>query len=742
MSQPAQPTTTTQIQKTELPAWVDNASQGNYAFAEQVANRPFQQYQGQTVAGLSQGEKDASGILANGMSGSSALQDAAASLMGRAGTYQPGTVSSGGYLGVGAPRGVAAVNPVAGASAVQGGQGYMGVGPVAAAGDVAQSGGVGQVQGGQGYQQIAAPNAVGAIGAPTGVANVQGGQGFLAVNQPQAVRDVASAAGATPIGPVQGVKDVASTRFNGADLKSYLDPFTNNVVDTTLGGMRDNLALSSQKADDAAMGSGAWGSSRSGVMQAVLQSQGAKDMASTEAGLRSAAYTDAAGRLTNDNNSALQAALANQQSGLTTQGRQLTADQSNQSSTLQTQGLNANIAQGNQNSALQTEAQRLQAGTTNASNFLANAGQKLQGDISNQNSALTTQNLGVDVAKANQSSALQTEAQRLAAGTSNASNFLTNAGQKLQGDVANQNSALATEQLNAGIRQGNQASTNTNNALNASVAQGNQSSFLANAGQKLQGDLANQASTNTNNALNTNIAQGNQTSALQTAQQQLSAALGNQGAFTAAAGQSLDAQKSNQASGLAAANLGLQSGTALGGLASDVTNNAGKNALLSAQLGSNDRAVEQANLDANAAKWQEQYDAPLTALNTRLAALGMSPYGKTTNTQETKTGGTSSNGLLTGLGAIASFLPLMFSDERLKKNVRTEGTTEAGVPLKSYEYKGFMGREQPGRHIGVMAQDMEKKDPGAVHRVKAKDGKTYRAVDYSRVGRGFMGRAA
>mgnify|MGYP007066053600 CR=1 FL=1 len=32
-------------------------------------------------------------------------------------------------------------------------------------------------------------------------------------------------------------------------------------------------------------------------MQAVLQSQGAKDMAATEAGLRSAAYTDAAGRL-------------------------------------------------------------------------------------------------------------------------------------------------------------------------------------------------------------------------------------------------------------------------------------------------------------------------------------------------------------------------------------------------------------------------------------------------------------
>ena len=97
---------------------------------------------------------------------------------------------------------------------------------------------------------------------------------------------------------------------------------------------------------------------------------------------------------------------------------------------------------------------------------------------------------------------------------------------------------------------------------------------------------------------------------------------------------------------------------------------------------------------------------------------------------------------MTGLGAVASFLPLMFSDERLKKNVRTVGTTDAGVPLKEYEYKGFMAKQAPGKQIGVMAQDLEKKDPSAVHRVAGPDGKKYRAVDYSKVGRGFMGRKA
>jgi hypothetical protein len=578
MGAPSQPTTTTQIQKTELPAWVDKASQENYAFAQQVADRPFQQYEGPRVAGLSAGEQAAPGILQNGMQATGALQGASALAIARAGQYQPQQTSAGGYLGVQAPGAVA---------------------------DVAQ---------------MAAPGAV------------TGGTGYQAIQAPGGVADVTQSAGAKAIGPVQGVQDVAAQRFNGDQLGGYLNPFTDNVVNSTLGGMRDNLALSSQKADDAARGAGAYGSSRSGVMQAVLQSQGAKDMASTEAGLRSAAYTDAAGRLMSDNSSALQAALANQQSGLTTQGRQLSADQSNQSSTLSTEALNAGIRQGNQNSQLTTQGRQLAADTSNAGNFLANAGQRLQAD------------------------------------------------------------------------QGNQAAGTANNVLNAGIAQGNQSS------------------------------------ALQTAQQGLSASLANQGAYGTAAAQSLASQTANQTAGLQAANLGLQSGTALGGLADSATNNAGKNALLSSQLGANDRSVEQARLDSAAQMAQERIDAPLTALNTRLAALGMSPYGKTTNTTETKTGGTSSNGALSAIGGVMSFLPFLFSDEKLKKNIKTVGTTESGAPLREYEYKGFMAKKMPGKQLGVLAQDMEKIDPAAVRKQRGDDGKVYRAVNYSRVGRGFMGR--
>lgn len=43
----------TQTSTIQLPAWVEQASQDNYNFAKQVANQPYQPYNGQTVAGFS-----------------------------------------------------------------------------------------------------------------------------------------------------------------------------------------------------------------------------------------------------------------------------------------------------------------------------------------------------------------------------------------------------------------------------------------------------------------------------------------------------------------------------------------------------------------------------------------------------------------------------------------------------------------------------------------------------------------
>jgi hypothetical protein len=44
-------TQTTQSQNvTQLPPWINDAAQQNYAFAQNVATQPLQQYQGQMVA--------------------------------------------------------------------------------------------------------------------------------------------------------------------------------------------------------------------------------------------------------------------------------------------------------------------------------------------------------------------------------------------------------------------------------------------------------------------------------------------------------------------------------------------------------------------------------------------------------------------------------------------------------------------------------------------------------------------
>lgn len=65
MGAPQQPTQTTQISKVELPPWVDKASQQNYAFAQQVANKPLVQYQGPTVAGVAPATQQAWNLMQN-----------------------------------------------------------------------------------------------------------------------------------------------------------------------------------------------------------------------------------------------------------------------------------------------------------------------------------------------------------------------------------------------------------------------------------------------------------------------------------------------------------------------------------------------------------------------------------------------------------------------------------------------------------------------------------------------------
>ncbi|MET0643128.1 MAG: tail fiber domain-containing protein [Candidatus Binatia bacterium] len=135
--------------------------------------------------------------------------------------------------------------------------------------------------------------------------------------------------------------------------------------------------------------------------------------------------------------------------------------------------------------------------------------------------------------------------------------------------------------------------------------------------------------------------------------------------------------------------------------------------------GQNEQAQRQALIDADMAKFQEARDYPLEQLNTRLAALGMSPYGKTETS--TKTGKSESSGpdwATAGLGVL-KMLPALaaMSDRTEKTDIRRVGKKK-GVPIYSYRYKGDP-KTYP-KLVGPMAQDIEKVRPESVRTVGGK----------------------
>ncbi|MGL5010981.1 MAG: tail fiber domain-containing protein [Paracoccaceae bacterium] len=76
-----------------------------------------------------------------------------------------------------------------------------------------------------------------------------------------------------------------------------------------------------------------------------------------------------------------------------------------------------------------------------------------------------------------------------------------------------------------------------------------------------------------------------------------------------------------------------------------------------------------------------------------------------------------------GMGGLFGMGAALLSDERAKEDIREVGKTEDGLPIYTYRYKG-----DPTTHMGVMAQEARKKQPGAVKEVNGVLG-----VDYEQI---------
>lgn len=94
----SQPATTTQVTKTELPAWLEDVTRQNIAIADTISKRPYEAYQGQLTAGLAPEQLGALDYAQQGVGMTTPLYQSAALAANNAATYDPMQVQSQNFL--------------------------------------------------------------------------------------------------------------------------------------------------------------------------------------------------------------------------------------------------------------------------------------------------------------------------------------------------------------------------------------------------------------------------------------------------------------------------------------------------------------------------------------------------------------------------------------------------------------------------------------------------------------------
>lgn len=134
--------------------------------------------------------------------------------------------------------------------------------------------------------------------------------------------------------------------------------------------------------------------------------------------------------------------------------------------------------------------------------------------------------------------------------------------------------------------------------------------------------------------------------------------------------------------------------------------------------GTMQQAAAQQPLDFAYQQFQEAQNQPYKNLAAMGAPFGQNLGGSSTTSQSNGTMGTVNN--LLGTALLASSL---FSDKRLKEDIKKVGKTDDGLNVYTYKYKGDNTTQ-----MGVMAQEAAKKKPDAVKSIGG-----LLAVDYSKV---------
>lgn len=113
---------------------------------------------------------------------------------------------------------------------------------------------------------------------------------------------------------VSNAANISSMQFTPQMAQQYMNPYTQQVTNAAIRNLQEQSALASQQQRAQAVQSGAFGGTRQGVQEAVLQAETAKKAGDITAQLQGQAFQDAAARFAQDRASAasgqLQAAQA------------------------------------------------------------------------------------------------------------------------------------------------------------------------------------------------------------------------------------------------------------------------------------------------------------------------------------------------------------------------------------------------------------------------------------------------
>lgn len=132
--------------------------------------------------------------------------------------------------------------------------------------------------------------------------------------------------------------------------------------------------------------------------------------------------------------------------------------------------------------------------------------------------------------------------------------------------------------------------------------------------------------------------------------------------------------------------------------------------------------ANQSNLDNQYAQFQSATQSPYAALQGLMSIIGSNNWGSNSTGTSTTTKNPSAFETIGGLLGAGAGAAKLFSDERLKTDVKRVGALDNGLPVYTFRYRGSSKIQ-----MGVMAQDVELVKPDAVE-----DFGSYKIVDYEK----------